>query len=85
MLNKELAIFLLLVLVSTLNSDSLKVKKCKDDDLECHEKNKYTKEENQIVDTNDRWKIYLDKIDKAVEDYSKNADNDSVGCSIYQQ
>ena len=65
-----------LLLLSSING--IASLKCAEDDLECHEKLKYTKEEN----ASEKWGKYLKLIEKAVNEYEECS---STNCSCYSK
>jgi EGF-domain serine glucosyl/xylosyltransferase len=72
---QSLCFVLIILLVMLLNRASGR-KKCAENDIECHEKSKYTKEENV------KWKKYLDQIDDALRLYEPC---ESSNCSCYRK
>ena len=61
---------------------------CAKDDIECHEKAKYRREENEKQQQDDqevknkKWKKYLDRIEQALNEYE---DCQSTNCSCYKR
>jgi len=52
---------------------------CGDDDIECHEREKYKKEKNV---NNEKWKFYSNKIENAVKSYEECQ---STNCSCFSK
>lgn len=77
----NLKTFILFVILLNLISFMCSMN-CKQDDLECHEKAKYTMEENEPIVSNTKWKKYIDMIDLALKDYVECT---STNCSCYKK
>ena len=82
---RNLIIFLTLFALSVSATNCSK--NCAEDDLECHEKLKYTKEENQEQEiapavVPNKWQKYIDKINKALAEYKECK---STNCSCYKR
>ena len=68
--------FVLIILFAILLNRASGRKDCAENDVECHEKAKYTQEENS------KWKKYLDQIDDALRVYEPC---ESSNCSCYRK
>lgn len=69
----------LAVIIAFVSFYSIFATNCDPDDLECHEKKKYTREQNE---PDQKWGKYLNKINEALSVYQEC---ESTNCSCYKE